>query len=372
MKVFYWCLSVVWVILLSACREVKSPRLVEPVTATPEVLSSIMITPTSESRLLSTTAVATFTAIPLATPTSSPTASPTTTPTPDPYYEYTIEYLDQRTYGGGELQIEQILAENSYFTRYLVSYPSDGLNIFGFMDVPQGEGPFPVVIAVHGYIEPSIYQTLDYTTGYADALARADYLVIHPNLRGYPPSDDGPNLFRVGMAVDVLNLIAIVKQQAGQPGVLELADAGHLGMWGHSMGGGITTRVITVSRDVRAAVLYGAMSGDELKNFERVFEVFSNGQRGQEELSVPEEALKRISPIYFLDRIQAAVSIHHGESDREVPPEWSQDLCQRLQDLGKSVECFTYPGQPHTFNVDSEQLLVQRMIEFYNRYLKTG
>jgi dipeptidyl aminopeptidase/acylaminoacyl peptidase len=370
MKVFYWCLQAGMVLLLSACWGGNPTRLAEPGTPTTAERSALTSTSTIEVPLPRLTLTPTLTVIPTQIPTSSPTAS--LTPTPDPYYEYTIEYLEQRTYGGGELQIEQILAENSYFTRYLVSYPSDGLRIFGFMDVPQGEGPFPVVIAVHGYIEPSIYQTLDYTTGYADALARANYLVIHPNLRGYPPSDDGPNLFRVGMAVDVLNLIAIVKQQAGQPGVLELADAAHLGMWGHSMGGGITIRVITVSHDVSAAVLYGAMSGDERKNFERVFDVFSDGQRGQEELSVPEEALKRISPIYFLDRIQATVSIHHGENDGEVPPEWSQDLCQRLQDLGKSVECFTYPGQPHTFNGDSEQLLIQRMIEFYDRYLKTS
>ncbi len=54
-----------------------------------------------------------------------------------------------------------------------------------------------------------------------------------------------------------------------------------------------------------------------------------------------------------------------------VIQEWSLDLCQRLNDLGKTVECFTYPGQPHTFSGVSEQLLIQRMIEFFDRYLKT-
>jgi dipeptidyl aminopeptidase/acylaminoacyl peptidase len=117
------------------------------------------------------------------------------------------------------------------------------------------------------------------------------------------------------MAIDVLNLIAIVKETGGQPGSLELADPSAIGLWGHSMGGGISTRVITVSPDVRAAVLYGAMSGDEKKNFERIFTYFSPGTRGQEELKAPAEVFQRISPIHYLERITAAVSIHHGKED---------------------------------------------------------
>jgi dipeptidyl aminopeptidase/acylaminoacyl peptidase len=135
------------------------------------------------------------------------------------------------------------------------------------------------------------------------------------------------------------------------------------------MGGGISTRVITISPDVKAAVLYGAMSGDEQKNFERIFSYFSNGQRGLEELDYPPEAFERISPIYYLDRIRAAVSIHHGKNDPDVPLAWSMDLCQSLLDLDKSVECFTYENQRHTFNGDGDILFMGRMIEFFDRHL---
>ncbi|HEX6304589.1 MAG TPA: alpha/beta fold hydrolase [Anaerolineales bacterium] len=301
--------------------------------------------------------------------TLAPSPALTTTPTPDPYRDLTIDYLASRDYGGGELQIVDILQQTSLYTRYIVKYPSDDLDIYGFMNVPLGEGPFPVVIALHGYIDPEEYQTLDYTTDNADAIARAGYLVIHPNLRGYFPSESGPNLFRVGMAIDVLNLIAIVKEQAGEPGALELADAGFIGLWGHSMGGGITTRVITVSEDVDAAVLYGSMSGDEKRNFEAILG-WSDGERGIEELSIPERDLEHISPIYYLERIQAPVSIHHGGSDELVPLDWSIEMCDRLQDLGKAVECFTYDGQPHTFYGDSEELFNRRVIAFYDRQWK--
>ena len=204
----------------------------------------------------------------LSRPHVAPTAA--ATPTPDPYEKYSIEYLRRREYGGGAVEIVERVGSNSAFTRYLVRYPSDGLSIHGFMNVPVGDGPHPVIIALHGYIDPDVYNTFDYTTHYADALASAGYLVLHPNLRGYPPSDGGDNLFRVGMALDVLNLISIVESTAGQPGALENADGSRIGLWGHSMGGGVVTRVITVSDDVRAAVLYAAMSGDEKRNYEAI------------------------------------------------------------------------------------------------------
>jgi uncharacterized protein len=309
----------------------------------------------------------------LPTATFAPTTTPTLISTPDPYDAYSIENLIGRSYGGGDLQVQETLATNSIFTRTLITYPSDGLKIYGFMDTPQpgrSKPPYPVVIALHGYIDPAIYNTIDYTTHYADELAWAGYIVLHPNLRGFPPSDNGEDLFRVGMAVDVLNLIALVKEQSGKPGPLELADPQAIGLWGHSMGGGVATRVLVVSPDVRAAVLYGAMSGDDLKNYERIFNYFSNQSRGVEELKTPLEAFDRISPINYLDRIQAAVSINHGKNDVDVPPAWSIDLCQRLQMLGKSVECFTYPGQSHTFHGAGDELFIQRMVDFYNRVLK--
>jgi len=346
-----------------------------PSPAAPMVETASLPPPQLRSETAASTATeaekGTNTAVP-ATQTATPTATAEFSPTPDPYAGLSIEELVMRSYGGGQIEILDTLAVNSYFTRTLIAYPSDGLTIYGFMNVPKkGTPPYPVVIALHGYIEPGVYGTLDYTTRYADALAREGYLVLHPNLRGYPPSDEGDNRFRVGMAVDVLNLIALVETQGGQPGPLAQADPGAIGLWGHSMGGGITTRVITVNPNVRAAILYGAMSSDDQKNYERIFSYFSNGQRGQEELSAPPEVFERVSPANYLDRIQAAVGIHHGEQDVDVPLAWSVDLCQKLQELDKQVECFTYPEQPHTFHGDGDTLFIQRTIDFYNQWLRS-
>ena len=354
----------------------------------PPVAPTLAATASSEaapSAVAQTQATATNTALPpTPTPAASATAAPpsatpiptaTLTPTPDAYAGLTIADLAAREYGQGALQVQETIHVTDAFTRTLVSYPSEGFTVSGFLNVPFGEGPFPVALVLHGYIPPENYGTIGYTTRYADWLARAGYVVFHPNYRSHPPleseaalveAQEGPD-FRVDYAVDVMNLMALIEQMAGQPGPLAQADAQRMYLLGHSMGGGIALRVSTVWPEVNAIALYGSMSGDERQNYERVM-MWSNGQSGAEELATPPEDLQRISPIYHLERIQAAVTIHHGDLDDTVPPEWSTDLCQRLQSLNKTVECYSYPEQPHTFRDAGDQLFIQRVIDFFNRY----
>ena len=307
-------------------------------------------------------------------PVNESTAQPSVTlepsATPDIYAHYSIEALSSRDYGGGQLEIVDTLEVNDSFTRYLVTYPSDGLTVYGFMNVPNEGSKFPVAVLVHGYIPPSEYETIAYTTRYADNLAASGYFVLHPNLRNHPPSDQGPDRFRTGYSVDILNLIAILKEQSQDPlGYLRRADANDINLWGHSMGGGIVLRTITVNNDpaIRSAVLYASMSGDEILNFERIL-FWSSGAEGEFELGASKEALEAISPIYHLERITAPISIHHSDNDEQVPPDWSADLCQRLQVIEHPTECFTYQGLPHTFRGQGDSLFMERVIDFFNRH----
>lgn len=308
--------------------------------------------------------------------TDTPLLLPTFTPTPapslstDPYAGLTIESLINRDYGGGEVNIIDTLERKNGFTRYLFTYPSDGIEVTGFMNVPDEGNIFPVALVLHGYISPAVYETLAYTTRYADALAEAGYMVFHPNFRNYPPSESGPNPFRIGYAIDVLNLITIIREQSQDPlGYLRRANGDDINLWGHSMGGGVLLRVITVNNEeyIRAAVLYGSMSGDERLNFNKIYQ-WSNGSDGDFELAASDKVIRAVSPIYHLDRINTPIEIHHGGADDVVPPSWSDDLCQRLRLLNHPVECFSYTGQPHTFRGQGEELFMQRVVDFFNRH----
>ncbi len=305
---------------------------------------------------------------------SLPTPDFSSTPVPKPprdlgnYKQYTIEALRARTYGGGNIEVIEKMDEDDTFTRYLIRYPSDGLKIYGFASVPKGEGPFPVIVAIHGYVDPANYQTLDYTTSALDLIAGTGYIVIHPNLRGYPPSDSGDNLFRVGMAIDVLNLIALIKSASGPAELFGTAKSDDIGLWAHSMGGSIALRVLTVSSDVKAAVLFASLSGNEIKN-SVLLSKDSSDPIYQTELNTPRDLFPYISPMYYYSNITAAIQLHHGAVDQTVPVAWAEETCSAMKQAGVQIECIYYPTEDHTFRSRVAEQVNTAMFEFYKTHL---
>jgi len=315
------------------------------------------------------TLLATPTLPPTETSTANPlvTLTPTLSPTPtqDPYVALYIDSLAARVYGGGLLQDAGDLPAQAGFSRKLFKYRSEGLDMYGFLNIPDGEGPFPVIVMLHGHVEPAQYRTVAYSARYADALAENGFLVIHPNLRGYAPSPDAPNELGVGDTIDTLNLINLVRQQAGSDGILEKADATRIGLWGHSMGGSIVLRLLILDPQLRGGLLYASIHPDESVNLAH----FEDDGRGMEKLNAPPGVLKMISPATYLKEINVPLSIHHGSADTIVPVEWSRQLCANLREMGKDVECEFYPAQPHTFLNQADSQFIERSIAFFKRIL---
>ena len=242
----------------------------------------------------------------------------------------------------------EVMDEKEYFTRYLIRYPSDELNIYGFMNIPKGEGPFPIIIILHGYGNSRVSTVVGHASDIADVFADNGYLILHPNMRGYPPSDNGDNLYRVGLAVDILNLIALVKEEANQPGLLENADTTRLGLWGQSLGGGVALRVAIANEDIMAMVLYSAISADERKNAE-LFYGITGEKIYLNEMETPPDVMAYISPLNYFDKINASVKLYHSTGDDIVPIAWAMEICDEMKAKDINVDCVYYIGADHTF-----------------------
>ena len=307
--------------------------------------------------------------VPAATVTFNTSPTLTTSATIAPYEQYTIDGLRKRTYGGGNIEVLEVMEQKDLFTRYLIRYPSDGLMIYGFANVPDGEGPFPIIVIIHGYVNAAEYQTLDYTTEAADRLTESGYIVMHPNLRNYPPSDKGDNLFRVGMAIDVLNLISLIKSGALPPELSGKASVDQIGMWGHSLGGNVILRVLTVSADVKAAVLYASLSGDEFKNSAALTNIGVAEPQLQAELVTAPALLQRISPSSYYGDITTPIQIYHGTNDSVVPFSWAQETCRLLKDAAVTVDCIYYTDEDHTFRSRMSDEFYGSQIGFYQTHL---
>jgi len=277
---------------------------------------------------------------------SLPAALPA--PQPEPY---SVTAMRDREYGEGEFVVDRLWYSYTLFGRYYVIYDSDGLSIHGYVNVPKGEGPFPVIMMIHGSVPRSEYQTLDYTLRYADHLAKNGYIVLHPNMRSYPPSDPPPSGtrdFHAGYTADILNFIAYVREMAGEEGIFRTADISRMGIWGHSIGGSVAMRAMSADPDAfDAALLYAPVS-------QRYGGV------------VPD------SDIYDLSTVGAKLSIHHGDEDEVIDVEDSHALCEQLSASGPVPDCYFYEGQPHTFYRDqwADPLLMERTLELFDQFVK--
>lgn len=357
-----------FLVMLAAC---ATPEIVPTRAA---IIFTPAITPSPSTATPTATATRTLTFTPTATLTRTPTraATPTSAPTPTLHadlLDVTIEGLRARAYPGGQIRVTHTITVTDAYTRTYITFPSDDLTISGLMHVPFGAGPFPVVIMNHGYIPPAQYVTGSDTYRAADILARNGYITISPDFRGYARSDDGLNLFRAGYMIDALNAAASVKS-------LPYADASRIGMWGHSMGGGVVARAMTVSALIKAYVLYAPVSADV--RVRRFAGGLSGADRAEEaELhdsyaywSSKTELIDAVSPINYFQYVTAPAQIHIGQIDTTTPPEWSRAIRDELNKQGKYVEYYEYPRQAHAFIGGGWTLFNQRVVAFFDKYLK--
>ena len=325
---------------------------------------------------------ATASPLPTANPTETTASTPIPTATPIPH-PLEISAMRAREYPGSDIIIEDVLDPGVNYSRYYVSYLSEGLKIYALMTVPNGEKPatgWPVVIFNHGYIPPDVYRTTERYIAYVDLIARSGYIVFRSDYRGHDRSEGnaGGAYSRPDYTVDVLNAVAAMKKYPD-------ADSNRIGMWGHSMGGYITLRSMVISQDIKAGVIWAGVVAsypDLLYNWRRgpTASPDSTPRPGSwrstfvDQYGSPEENpgfWNSISANSYLTDLSGPIQLHHGTSDEDVPLEFSENLFFQMLDAGEYVEFYKYDGDNHNIS-NYFSTAMQRTIEFFDRYVKLG
>jgi dipeptidyl aminopeptidase/acylaminoacyl peptidase len=286
---------------------------------------------------------------------SEPAGSATEAPAPRPV---SLPALFDREYDGGALRTGAVLAETDAYTRYFVSYRSDGRRVSGILNVPRGRGPHPGLVLAHGYIDPAVYVNGQGLMREQDWLARAGYVVLHTDYRNHAQSGKDPSAerrMRLGYTVDTINAVHALRRTEQVR-----VDDDRIGLLGRSMGGGVVYNVIAAQPGlVDAAVVFAPVSSRTIDNFDR----WIRDDPGRSALS--DFVLRRygdlreaprfwreVSPRTYFDRVTEPVLIHHGTADESCPIRWSRATTRAMRAADVEVRMHTYPGEPHAFVAD--------------------
>ena len=229
----------------------------------------------------------------------------------------------------------------------LVTWKSfDGRTIPGFLLRPRGApgGPRPTVVQVHGGPEGQARPLWNPLTV---ALVAAGFNVLQPNVRGssgygraYMSLDD------VRLRMDsVKDLDAAAAWLAGSGA----APSDRIGVIGGSYGGFMTLAAITFCADRKWAAAVDIVGIASFKSFFARTASWRRPLRAAEYGDPEKDAdfLESVSPLNFIDRIQAPLMVIHGANDPRVPVQEAEQIVSTLRARGRDVEYLRYEDEGH-------------------------
>ncbi len=222
----------------------------------------------------------------------------------------------------------------------------DGEPVPVFLFVPEGDGPFPVVVTVHG--GPESQWRPWYSSGFGaltQYLVGRGYAVAAPNVRGssgygkrFEHLDDVEK--RLDSVEDLASLHAWL---SARPEI----DGSRAVVYGRSYGGYMVLAALAFQPELWAAgIEFVGISN--LRTFLENTSVWRRAAREREygPLSDP-ELLERLSPWSRLDTIKAPLFIEHGRNDPRVPVSESEAIHEELVRRGVRCELVIYEDEGH-------------------------
>lgn len=251
-----------------------------------------------------------------------------------------------------------------------VSYTArDGVAIPAYLARPQGEGPHPFVLLVHGGPASRDRDGFDY---FAHFLASRGYGVLQPQYRG--SSGFGETWMEAGygqwgrglMQHDLTDAVTWLREQG-------IADqvciaGGSYGGYAALAGAAFTPELYDCAIAINALSDAGNFlnfvenrTGRESQSFRYWNQHFSGEPDGR----ATGEQLRTLSPAQHADAVQAPVLLLHSRDDTVVPEDQSRIMNRALQRADKDVEFIRLQGGDHSLEDYSTRLAVlEAMAEF--------
>jgi len=241
----------------------------------------------------------------------------------------------------GTLDGMELLYDSGHSRYYRITYWSDGLRVTGYLGLPTGPGPYPVII----YNRGGSWDQGTLNGHELVPLVEVGYLAVGSQYRGNGGSEGGET-FGAGDVNDVLNLIPLVAQ-------MPEADTSRIGMLGYSRGGMVTYMALKEdtlrgTHAIKAAVTVGGLADlfmwrDDRPEIAYAAYLALIGTRPE---TAPDLFQAR-SAVFWPELINAPLLLLHGEDDLEVDAEQSRALAEGLENAGKTVRLVVYEGGDH-------------------------
>ena len=158
-------------------------------------------------------------------------------------------------------------------------------------------------------------------------------------------------------------------------------DPQRIGVMGHSFGGYTTMSLLVQSDRFRAALVsageadfisaYGEMNQADGTAYQIQLMETGQGLMGGTLWEQPMRYIEN-SPVFHMDRVNAAVLIVHGDDDTAVAPFLTDQMFVFLRRLGKTVEYARYAGEDHwegTWSNAHQIDYLKRVFGWFDRYL---
>ncbi len=284
--------------------------------------------------------------------------------------------LYELTEGGEERRLtdfnQEIRASGELVSPVSFSVESaPGTEVDAWIYLPEGEGPFPVLLNIHG--GPAFeygYYFFDEFQMYASA----GYAVVACNPRG--SEGRGHDWLRAVVGegwgkVDIEDVTAVVDHALQRDQHL---DAERVGIMGGSYGGFLTAWIIARDHRYRSAVVERALIDWEsfggTSDIDRDFPgLYLHPATAQDH-----DALWKASPIATASRITTPTLVIHSESDLRCPIGQGEQIFTALLRQGIDVEMIRFPDEGHELSRSgAPRHRVERfeyILDWHGRYLR--